>query len=125
MHYHPQQENNMPKAVGLSSLVMAALVFVGFFIVFGSDVPHYGMGGIIVNYGTSEEGMGDDFMSVEEPSMDENANSVRPDRVVPTETPEPTPSRQVADKVVATQDMEDAPAVAKPEKPAAVPSVRL
>jgi len=112
----------MPKAVALSSLVMAALVFIGFFIVFGSDVQQYGMGGIIVNYGTSEEGMGDDFMSVEEPSMDENANSVLPDRVVPTETPEPEPSQQVADKIVATQDMEDAPAVAQPEKPTEKPA---
>jgi len=118
MHYYPQQENNMPKAVGLSSLVMAALVFVGFFIVFGSDVPQYGMGGIIVNYGTSEEGMGDDFMSVEEPSMDENANGLRPDRIVPPEPLVPTlaPARQTED--LATQDLEDAPVVAKIEKPA-------
>lgn len=117
MYYHSQEENNMPKALGLSSLVMAVLVFIGFFIVFGSDIPQYGMGGIIVNYGTSEEGMGDDFMSIEEPSMDENANNVRPDRVVPTETPTPTPTKQVSDKAAATQDMEEAPAVTKTEKP--------
>jgi len=119
MYYHQyQEENNMPKALGYSAIVMALLVAIGFFIVFGQpDLPEYGMGGIIVNYGTSEEGMGDDYMSIEEPSMDENANNVRPDRLVPTETPTPTPSKQISDKAVATQDMEDAPAVTKSEKP--------
>lgn len=123
MYYHIKEENNMPKALGYSTLVMAILAVIGFFIVFGRpELPEIGMGGIIVNYGTAEEGMGDDYMSVEEPSMDENANDVRPDRIVPTETPTPTPSQQVADKVVATQDMEDAPAVAKAEKPVKTPA---
>jgi len=81
------------------------------------DLPEYGMGGIVVNYGTSEEGMGDDYMSIEEPSVDENANEVQPDRQVPTEVPTPTPTQQIADKAVATQDLEEAPAVAKAEKP--------
>lgn len=118
MYYQYKEEDNMPKALGYSTLVMAVLILVGFFIVFGQpELPQYGMGGIIVNYGTSEEGMGDDYMSIEEPSMDENANNVRPDRVVPTEIPTPTPTQQISDKAVATQDMEDAPAVAKAEKP--------
>lgn len=120
MYYHQQQyreENNLPKAFGISALIMGVLLLIGFFIVFGNAIPQYGMGGIIVNYGTSEEGMGDDYMSVEEPSVHENANNVRPDRVDPENTPTVTPSQQVADKVVATQDIEDAPAVAKPERP--------
>lgn len=113
----------MPKALGYSALVMAVLTAIGFFIVFGQpQIPDIGMGGIVVNYGTSEEGMGEDYMNVEEPSMDENANDVQPDRVVPTETPTPTPTQQVADKVVATQDMEDAPAVAKAEKAVKTPA---
>lgn len=117
MYYHIKEENNLPKAIGYSSIVMALLIAIGFFIVFGqSSIPEYGMGGIVVNYGTSDVGMGDDYMSIEEPSMDENANNVQPDRVVPTETPTPTPSQQVSDKAVATQDMEDAPAVTKTEK---------
>jgi len=108
----------MPRALGYSSLVMVILVAIGFFIVFGqSDLPEYGTGGIIVNYGTAEEGMGDDYMAVEEPSLDENANNVRPDKIDPAETPIPTPTQQTADKVVATQDMDDAPAVTKAEKP--------
>ena len=118
MYYHIKEENNLAKAVGYSAIVMAVLAAIGFFIVFGqAEVPDYGMGGIVVNYGTSEEGMGDDYMSIEEPSVDENANEVPPDRVVPTEVPTPTPTQQVADKAVATQDMEEAPAVVKAEKP--------
>lgn len=108
----------MPKALGISSLVMVVLGVIAFFIVFGQDeLPEYGMGGIIVNYGTSEEGMGDDYMSVDEPSMAENANNVKPDKIDPTSTPIPTPTQQTADKVVATQDMDDAPAVAAAKKP--------
>ncbi|TJZ60786.1 energy transducer TonB [Sphingobacterium olei] len=118
MYYHLKEENNMPKALGYSSLVMVILVVIGFFIVFGqNNLPEYGMGGIIVNYGTAEEGMGEDYMSIEEPSMDENANNVKPDKINPAETPIPTPTQQTADKVVATQDMDDAPAITKAEKP--------
>ena len=117
MSYHIKEENNLPKAIGYSSIVMALLIAIGYFIVFGQPaIPDYGMGGIVVNYGTSDVGTGDDYMSIEEPSADENANEVRPDRIVPTETPTPTPSQQVSDKAVATQDMEDAPAVTKTEK---------
>lgn len=117
MYYHINEENNLPKALGYSSIVMAVLLAIGFFIVFGQpSMPEYGMGGIVVNYGTSDVGTGDDYMSIEEPSMDENANNVTPDRIVPTEVPNPTPSQQLSDRAVATQDMEEAPAVSKTEK---------
>jgi hypothetical protein len=118
MRYHLQhEENNFPKALGISTLVMASLLLIGFFVVFKAQVPdEYGMGGMIVNYGTSPEGMGDDYMSVEEPSVDPNANNERPDHIDPVETPTPTPTQQVAEKAVVTQDLEDAPAVTKTEK---------
>lgn len=118
MYYNQfQEENHLPKALGISTLIMLGLGIIAFFIVLGSRLPEYGMGGIIVNYGTSDEGMGEDYMSVEEPSMDENANNVRPDKIDPTATPAPTPSQQVSDQAVATQDMEEAPVVAEAEKP--------
>lgn len=122
MYYQYREENNLPKAIGYSAIVMVLLAVIGYFIVFGHSVPDYGMGGIVVNYGTSEVGSGDDYMSIEEPSMDENANEVVPDRIVPTETPTETPTQQVSDKTVATQDMEDAPAVTKTEKPVTAPA---
>ncbi|MBB2953721.1 MULTISPECIES: energy transducer TonB [Sphingobacterium] len=119
MAYHLQhEENNFPKALGISTAIMGILVLISFFVIFGTKMPdEYGMGGMVVNYGTAEEGMGDDYMSVEEPSVDPNANNVKPDRVVPEEIPTPTPSQQVADKAVVTQDVEDAPVVTKASKP--------
>ena len=119
MYYHQRtiEENNFPKALGISAIIMAALIGLAFLVVFNSDLPQYGMGGIIVNYGTSDEGMGDDYMSVSEPSMDEDANMVRPDRINPQEQVQATPSQQTSDQAVATQDMEEAPAVEKAEKP--------
>lgn len=119
-YHHYREENNYPKALAISTAICVALALISFFIIFGSETPKYGMGGIVVNYGTSEEGMGDDYMSVDEPSMDENANNVKPDKIDPQETPTPSPSQQVADKVVATQDMDDAPAVTKAAKPVKV-----
>lgn len=121
-HQQYQEENNLPKALGISSLVMAGLVLIGFFIVFTQNIPQYGMGGMIVNYGTSDEGMGDDYMSVDEPSMAENANNVRPDRIDPTTEPIPTPTQQIAERSVMTQDVEDAPAVTPTEKPKPTPT---
>src|SRR5690606_36791344 len=109
-------EKNMPKAIGLATAVMGLLVMIGFLIVFGGDKPRYGVGGIIVNDGTVEKGMGEDYMSVDEPSMSEEAHNVQPDRVDPNTTPVATPSQQVTDKVLATQDLDDAPAVPKKEK---------
>lgn len=111
MSYHVQEENNYPKALWISSAIMGGFLLISIFIMVGASLQQFGMGGMIVNYGTAEEGMGDDFMTVDEPSMDLNANQVRPDRVDPTQTPEPTPAQQVTDRAVVTQDMYDAPAV--------------
>ncbi|SFC52660.1 protein TonB, links inner and outer membranes [Parapedobacter composti] len=115
-YYHTQEDNNYPKAFWISSAVMGGLLLLSFFIMIGSAFPEIGTGGIIVNYGTSEVGMGDDYMTVDEPSMDPNANNVRPDRIDPREETQPTPSQQVTERSVATQDMEDAPAVVANEK---------
>lgn len=113
--YHFPEENNFPKALWISGSIMGGLLLISFFVMIGSSLPQFGMGGIIVNYGTSEFGMGEDYMTVDEPSMDPNANHVRPDRIDPNLSPEPTPSQQVTEQTVATQDMDDAPAVAANE----------
>src|SRR3546814_17171170 len=76
-----------------------------------SAFPDIGTGGIIVNYGTSDVGMGDDYMTVDEASTDPNANNIRPDKIDPEQEIQETPSQQVTEQRVATQDMEDAPAV--------------
>ncbi|MBY0245903.1 MAG: energy transducer TonB, partial [Sphingobacteriaceae bacterium] len=68
----------------------------------------FGMGGMVVNYGTSVTGMGTDYTSLEEPSVAENANGVRPDKVNPNQQINQTKSGQSTDKDIFTQNSEDA-----------------
>ncbi len=108
-----QEENNYPKAVIISVGVMGLLLLISYLIHFGLSLPpQVGTGGIVVNYGTAEEGMGDDYMSIDEPSVDPNANNTPPDKVLPNTETQPTPSMESSDKSVVTQENEDAPAVA-------------
>jgi len=124
MSLYQEEENNYPKAVLISTVIMLVLFALSYFIILGNPLPQFGTGGIIVNYGTSPEGMGDNYMSVDEPSMDPNANNTAPDRVVPNETPQPVASQQSSDKAIVTQDMEDAPAVVtKTNTPSTKPTV--
>lgn len=116
MNYHQmQEENNYPRAFGIAGGIMGIMVVISFFIMIGNSLPQFGMGGMIVNYGTAEFGMGDDYMTVDEPSMDPNANETNPDRIDPNEVPNISPSQQVSNSTVATQDMDDAPAVTATE----------
>ncbi|MDF3078708.1 MAG: energy transducer TonB [Sphingobacteriaceae bacterium] len=106
-------ENNYPKAIIISFVIMTALVLLSFWWIVSRPEPieEVGTGGIIVNYGTSLTGMGDDYMSVEEPSMDPNANGKAPDKVVPNTNPQQNPTSETTDKNIVTQNVEDAPAV--------------
>ena len=109
---HP--DNNYPKAIAVSvALLIGFLVLSIFYIINQAEPPEeVGTGGIIVNYGTSDVGMGDDYMSVEEPSSDPNANLSPPDKVMPEV--EPTPQNAVSpnnEADIATQDNEDAVAL--------------
>ena len=97
---------------------MAVIILVSYLIVFGMQAPpeELGTGGILVNYGTAPEGMGDDFTSIEEPSVAPNANNTAPDRVIPNTEAETNPSSETSDKAVVTQDLEDAPAITTSKK---------
>jgi TonB family protein len=108
-----QEENNYPKALAWSTGVMALIILASWLIIFGTNPPpeELGTGGILVNYGTAPEGMGDDFTSAEEPSVAPNANNTPPDKVVESQPEETTPSSETSDKAVVTQDLDDAPAV--------------
>lgn len=111
------EENNYPKAFLISGIVMLAFLAISYFIVFGMPVQQeVGTGGIVVNYGTSPEGMGDDYMSVDEPSVDPNVTDQQPEKVVPEETAPPTPAAESNEKAVVTQEAEDAPVVKTPKK---------
>lgn len=123
MNYKAQninnEENNYPKAIAISTGIMGFLLLISFFIVIGSFQPpeEVGMGGMVVNYGTSAEGMGDDYTSIEEPSADPNANGKAPDKVTPEEKVTPTTTSENSDKEVQTQNTEEAIAVnTKPTK---------
>lgn len=122
MNYPHQEKNYYPRSILISSGIFIGFLLISYFIIIGNPLGEIGTGGIIVNYGTSPEGMGDDYMSIEEPSMDPNANQTLPDRVVPDNTPAEVASQQSSDKTIVTQDMEDAPAVVtKENKPNPTP----
>lgn len=113
-----QEENNYPKAIAISSGLMALFIALSFIWAIGSFEPpeDVGMGGMVVNYGTSVTGMGTDYTSIEEPSMDENANNKMPDKITPEQQVTPTTSSQVSDKDIATQNSEDAVSVNTKDK---------
>ncbi|MXV51369.1 energy transducer TonB [Pedobacter sp. HMF7647] len=114
-------ENNYPKAVAISTGIMVVFLLLSYFLIVNRAAPleEVGTGGIIVNYGTADEGMGTDYMSVEQPSMDPNANGKAPDKVVPNTDPQPTPTTENNDKDIVTQNTEDAPEInTKESKPA-------
>ncbi|RZM25142.1 MAG: energy transducer TonB [Pedobacter sp.] len=107
---YPKEENNYPKALAISSAIMVLLVALSFFIAIGSFQPeeNLGMGGIVVNYGTSVTGMGTDYTSIEEPSADPNANQKMPDKVVPVPEKTQTTTPQTSNQDIQTQNSEDA-----------------
>ncbi|MCX2574595.1 energy transducer TonB [Pedobacter sandarakinus] len=114
-----KEENNYPKAIAISTGIMAFLLAISFLIVINSFQPpeELGMGGMVVNYGTSAEGMGDDYTSIEEPSADPNANGKAPDKVTPEQKVTPNNAVESSDKEIQTQNTEDALAVStKPTK---------
>lgn len=108
-----REQNNYPKAFLATGIILAAIMALCYFIVFTAPPPQQdGTGGILVNYGTTDEGSGSDYMSTEEPSMSEKANHTKPDKVTPTPPTEQKTQAESSDKNVVTQNNEDAPEVA-------------
>ncbi len=113
MRHH--EDNNYPKAILLSSLVIGLFLLISHLIILHQPFKQedIGLGGIIVNYGTSDIGMGTDYMSVDEPAVDPHANHELPNKVVENTTPISDPAAETSDKDIATQTVEDAPTVVK------------
>ncbi|RZJ81688.1 MAG: energy transducer TonB [Flavobacterium sp.] len=113
-----QEENNYPKAIAISTGIMALFIVLSIFWAIGSFQPpeDIGMGGMVVNYGTSVTGMGTDYTSIEEPSTDENANNKMPDKITPEQQVTPTVSSQMSDKDITTQNSEDAVSINTKDK---------
>jgi hypothetical protein len=117
MQYQREEENNYPKAFAISTAIMGVLLAISFFIIASKVEPEQvGTGGIIVNYGTAEIGMGDDYMSIEEPSSAPDANNTPPDKVITDKQEISDPVSEVSDKSIATQNTEDAPEIVTKEK---------
>jgi len=112
MAQNHQEENNYPKALAISTVLMGTFIALSFIWIIGKFEPNeeLGMGGMVVNYGTSVEGMGTDYTSIEEPSMAPNANNKAPDKITPDPTTKST-SSQLSDKNLTTQDSEEAVSV--------------
>ena len=111
-------ENNYPKAIAISVAILIGFLLLSIFYIINRAKPpeEVGIGGIIVNYGTSDQGMGSDYMSVEEPSVAPNANLTPPDKIIPNTDPTQNTNSSNADNNIVTQDNEDAVSVNTKEK---------
>jgi len=112
-----EEENNYPKAFAATGIIMAVLIALCYFIVFKSPpIQEEGTGGILVNYGTTDAGMGSDKISMEEPSVAEKANRTQPNKVTPAPPTEQKTTVDNSNQKVVTQEAEDAPEVAANSK---------
>ena len=108
-----QEENNYPKAFLATGIILAIMIALCYFIVFKDPpVQEDGSGGILVNYGTTNAGEGNDNFSTEQPSVAEKANKTLPDKATDVKPTEQKPVAENSNTKVVTQDNEDAPTVA-------------
>lgn len=107
-----QEENNSAKSWVTSIVIHILFLAICYFSFISIPFPieDTEAGGIIINYGTSEDGMNDAFTRAEEPSTAPNANNKLPDEPV-QETQTSTPVETKSETNVVTQDDEDAPEV--------------
>ena len=106
-----QEESQNSKAI-ISTLVLHTMLLGAcYFFFIAGQIPTETIeqGGIVINYGTSDEGMGNDYTSTDEPAIGETINNE------PVEDPNrpnsTTASVSTSDQQVLTQDLEDAPVV--------------
>src|ERR1700722_3819683 len=118
-----EEENNYPKALMVTGIIMVALVFLCYIIIMENPpVQIDGTGGVVVNYGTTDAGMGKDISSTEEPSVAPNANHMQTTKVTPTPPTEQKSQVETSQEKVVTQDNEDAPAVTPNSKKSKSPA---
>jgi hypothetical protein len=117
-----KEENNYPKAFAATGVILAVILALFYFIVFQNPIKQDdGTGGILVNYGTTDEGMGNDITSMEQPSVSPKANHTAPTKVTPVSPTEDKTVEDKSDRKVVTQNDEDAPVVdSKSKKSTAV-----
>lgn len=103
-------DTNYPKAIAVSVAIVIGFLLLSIFYIVSRAQPQeeVGVGGIIVNYGTSDQGMGTDYMNVEDPSKDPNANLAAPDKITPNQEVTKNSEAVSADNHIVTQDNADA-----------------
>jgi hypothetical protein len=117
-----EEENNYPKAFLATGIILAVMAALCYFIVFQNPpVEDMGTGGILVNYGTTDAGMGKDNLSTEQPSVAPKANHSAPNKVTPEQPTDQKAEVDNGDKKIVTQNAEDAPEVAANSKKANQP----
>ncbi|MEO6978058.1 MAG: energy transducer TonB, partial [Mucilaginibacter sp.] len=100
-----EEENNYPKAFLLTGIILGVVMALCYFIVFITPPKlDDGTGGILVNYGTVDEGAGTNQASMEEPSVAEKANKQQPDKVTPAPPTDQKTQVDNSDKDVVTQN---------------------
>jgi len=118
-----QEQNNYPKAFVLTGVIMAALALLCYIIIMDNPpVQIDGIGGVVVNYGTTDAGMGKDISSTEEPSVSPKANHMQTTKVTPAPSTEQKSQVETSNEKVVTQDNEDAPAVTPNSKKSKSPA---
>jgi len=112
-----EEENNYPKAFLATGIILGFIIGLCWFIILTNPPKQVdGVGGILVNYGTTDEGSGKDVTSTEEPSVSPKANHTQPQKVTPSTPTEEKTKTESSDKKVVTQNTEDAPEVADKAK---------
>lgn len=108
------EQNNYPKAVAYSTATVVLFLVISYLITFGTALPDsdIGTGGVVVNYGTVDVGMGEDFMSIDEPSVAPNPTNSTDPEIQDNQPTEPVEATESSDKAIVTQDAEDAPSIA-------------
>jgi len=113
-----EEENNYPKAFLLTGIILGVVMALCYFIVFITPPKlDDGTGGILVNYGTVDEGSGTNQASMEEPSTEQKTQVDNSNQDVVTQNTEDAP------EVAAKSKKPNNVSVAQPTKPAAKPVV--
>ncbi|MDX1285536.1 MAG: hypothetical protein R3182_11010, partial [Draconibacterium sp.] len=118
MEYYREHKKGLIGTIIFHILVLILLIFLGFF----TPLPLPGEEGILVNFGTSENGLGDREPSPArrnpEPvqTVQQEEESAPPPASTPPPPPASQPETQSAEEVTMTQDYEQTAAIDAAEK---------
>ncbi len=105
------ENSQRTKAIISTSILHIVLFLLCYFFYIKVQIPleEIETGGVVINYGTSETGMGNDYTSTDEPAIGEQISDEP--IVDPNRPNSPVNTSTSADKDVLTQNTEDAPVI--------------